>query len=149
MASRAIALALPQKSNTIRIRFSRLELGNPFRMVQFARKGVKPELFYQFAESIKMPEKILSGILNIHSRTIGNYMEGKKTLQPAQGEHLLKLIALFEKGEELFGNVDEFNYWLKKPFWNAKEKPIDWLETPGGVDLVTDELSRLAYGDVI
>jgi len=70
-------------------------------------------------------------------------------LEPAQSEHLLKLIALFGKGEEIFGNVGEFNYWLQKPFWNAKEKPFDWLVTPGGIDLVFDELERLAHAYTI
>ena len=31
----------------------------------------------------------------------------------------VSLILLFEKGEELFGTIEEFNYWLKKPFWNS------------------------------
>lgn len=61
-------------------------------------------------------------------------------------EHLLKLIALYTKGEELFGNITEFNYWLKKPFWNSVESPMDWLDTPEGVDLVTNELNRLVHG---
>lgn len=84
-------------------------------------------------------------MLNLSSRTISNYKEQQKTLDPVQSEHLLKLIALFGKGEEIFGNIDEFNYWLQKPFWIAKERPIDWLVTPGGVDLVIDELDRLSH----
>jgi uncharacterized protein (DUF2384 family) len=62
---------------------------------------------------------------------------------------LLKLIALYGKGEEIFGNIDEFNYWLQKPFWNIKEKPIEWLITPGGVDLVSDELDRVSHAYVV
>ena len=85
-------------------------------------------------------------MINISSRTIHNYKEQQKPLDPVQSEHLLKLIALFGKGEDIFGNIDEFNYWLQKPFWNSKEKPIDWLTTPGGVDLVMDELGRLSHG---
>ena len=61
-------------------------------------------------------------------------------------EHLLKIIALFEKGEEVFGSIDEFNYWLNKPFWNSHETPLGWLNTSGGVDLVTDELDKLSQG---
>ncbi len=75
-----------------------------------------------------------------------NYLQTKKSLDPVQGEHLLKLINLFDKGVELFGSIDEFNYWLNKPFWNALEKPMDWLITPGGVDLVALELDRIGYG---
>ena len=71
---------------------------------------------------------------------------GRKFPGPVQSEHLLKLIALYDKGDQVFGNIDEFNYWLNKPFWGSSEKPLDWLITPGGVDLVILEMDRLAYG---
>lgn len=127
-------------------RFQNLHLDNPVQLALSARQGVAAVLFYSFAHSIKMPEKTLAQLLHTHPRTISNYREQQKKLNPIESEHLLKLIALFTKGEELFGNVDEFNYWLQKPFWDSNEKPIDWLVTPGGVDLVCDELSRLAHG---
>lgn len=132
-------------SKSIRNKFRNLDLKNSFAIVFSARKGIKPKVFYDFADSIKMPEKNLAVLINLSSRTISNYKERQKTLDPIQSEHLLKLISLFGKGEEIFGNVDEFNYWLQKPFWNAKERPIDWLVTPGGVDLVMDELDRLSH----
>ena len=138
-ASSAISLS-------IRDRFQSLDLQNGSGIVFSARKGIKPKLFFEFADSIHMPEKKLALLINISSRTIHNYKEQQKPLDPVQSEHLLKLIALYGKGEELFGNIDEFNYWLQKPFWNSKEKPIDWLSTPGGVDLVKDELGRLSHG---
>jgi putative toxin-antitoxin system antitoxin component (TIGR02293 family) len=136
----------PALPNSVRDRFSKLDLKSAFAIVFSARKGVKPKVFYDFAESIKMSEKNLALLLNLSSRTIGNYKARQKTLEPANSEHLLKLIALYALGEDIFGSVDEFNYWLQKPFWNASEKPIDWLVTPGGVDLVMDELGRLTHG---
>ncbi len=134
---------------SVKNKFKLFDLTNSRSLVASARKGVKPELFYDLATIIKMPEKNLAQIIHMSPRTVSNYREGKKSLDPVQSEHLLKLAALFEQGEELLGNVDEFNYWLQKPFWNAKEKPMDWLVTPGGVDLVMDELTRLAYGDAV
>jgi putative toxin-antitoxin system antitoxin component (TIGR02293 family) len=135
--------SVPSKS--IRTRFKNLDLNSSYALVFSARKGIRPKVFYDFAASIKMPEKTLAVLLNLSSRTISNYNGRQKTLDPTKSEHLLKLISLFGKGEEIFGNVDEFNYWLHKPFWNAKERPIDWLVTPGGVDLVMDELDRLSH----
>ena len=61
-------------------------------------------------------------------------------------EHLLKLITLFEKGEQVFGNIDEFNYWLQKPFWNSAGKPVDWTTTSVGIDFLNEELDKLAQG---
>ena len=135
-----------QISASIRDRFQGLGLQNGSGIVFSARKGVKPRIFFEFADSINMPEKKLALLINISSRTIHNYKEQQKPLDPIQSEHLLKLIALYRKGEDMFGNVEEFNDWLEKPFWNSKEKPMDWLTTPGGVDLVRDELGRLSHG---
>jgi putative toxin-antitoxin system antitoxin component (TIGR02293 family) len=139
----AISSAIPV---SVRDRFKSLDLQSAFELVISARKGIKPKLFYEFADSIHMPEKKLALLINISSRTVHNYKEQQKPLDPIQSEHLLKLIALYRKGEDLFGNIEEFNDWLEKPFWNSKEKPIDWLTTPGGVDLVKDELGRLSHG---
>lgn len=132
--------------NSVRNRFRGFDLGNKHALVFSARKGLKAKVFYDFADAIKMPEKKLAAIINLSARTISNYNETEKSLEPLYGEHLLKLIALFNLGEEIFGNIDEFNYWLNKPFWNAQQTPLDWIGTPGGVDLVIDEIEKLAQG---
>ena len=134
------------KRKPFRAQFKNLSIDNDVRMFTSARAGLSPAIFYQFAELIKMPDKSLASLLNLSPRTISNYLEKQKSLDPIQSEHLLKLIALYDKGEEIFGNIDEFNYWLNKQFWDSPEKPIEWLITPGGVDLVMLEIDRLSYG---
>jgi len=131
---------------SIKTRFKSLDLRNSHAIVLSARQGVRTEVFYDFAKAIKMPEKMLANIINLSARTISNYNGQQKVLAPVHAEHLLKLISLYEKGEEIFGNTDEFNYWLKKPFWNSKETPFDLIITPGGVDLLIEELDKLAHG---
>ena len=126
--------------------FSDLDLSSDFAIIVLARKGVHTKVFYEFAEAIKMPEKNLAAMINLSSRTISNYSEAGKSLDAPQGEHLLKLIALYEKGELLFGNTSEFNYWLAKPSWNSAEKPVSWLTTSGGVGFISAELDRLSQG---
>lgn len=127
-------------------KFSNIDMASNFSIVVSARKGLNTKVFYDFAAAIKMPEKNLASIINLSARTISNYKDSQKKLEPQYGEHLLKLISLFEKGETLFGNVDEFNYWLQKPFWNSTEKPADWLTTHGGLDFLNEELDKLAQG---
>ncbi|GLU51392.1 antitoxin Xre-like helix-turn-helix domain-containing protein [Dyadobacter frigoris] len=139
-------IASNNKKNSLQSRFSNINMATNFAIVVSARKGLQTKVFYDFAEAIKMPEKSLASIMNLSSRTISNYKESEKMLEPVQGEHLLKLITLFEKGEQIFGSIDEFNYWLKKPFWNSEEKPMDWLNTSGGVDFLSEEIEKLAQG---
>jgi putative toxin-antitoxin system antitoxin component (TIGR02293 family) len=136
----------PGKKASLRSKFKSLSIDNDAQMFTNARSGLSPMIFYQFAQVIKMPDKSLANLLHLSPRTISNYMDKHKSLDPVQSEHLLKLIGLYDKGEAVFGNIDEFNYWLNKPFWGSAEKPIDWLITPGGIDLVALEIDRLAYG---
>ncbi len=119
---------------------------NDYSLVKKAKEGIDTNVFYTFAESINMPEKFLAAILNLSPRTISNYRDLNKNLEPHHSEHLLKLISLFEKGKEYLGNIDEFNDWLEKPFWNSDEKPWDFLNTSGGVDLLIVRLERMAQG---
>jgi putative toxin-antitoxin system antitoxin component (TIGR02293 family) len=132
--------------SSIKSKFKYLNIANNHSIVFSARKGLKTKIFYDFANTIKMPEKNLAFIINLSARTISNYKLKRKNLEPLYAEHLLKIIALFNKGEEVFGTVDEFSYWLNKPFWNTRQKPIDWLVTAGGVDLVAEEIDKLAQG---
>ncbi|NIJ52785.1 antitoxin Xre-like helix-turn-helix domain-containing protein [Dyadobacter arcticus] len=130
----------------LRNKFNDIDMDTNFAIVSSARKGINTKVFYDFANAIKMPEKNLASIINLSSRTISNYKDSQKKLEPLYGEHLLKLISLFKKGEMLFGNIDEFNYWLQKPLWNSYERPSEWLTTNGGVDFLNEELDRLAQG---
>lgn len=132
--------------DSIRYKFKDLDFTGNHAIFFSARKGLRTKVFYDLAAAIKMPEKNLASIINLSARTISNYKEKRKALEPLYSEHLLKLIALYEKGEETFGNIDEFSYWLNKPFWNAEEKPMDWLTTSGGVDLIMEEINKLAQG---
>ena len=136
---------MPQLSH----KFRDLRLTDEVSIVYSARKGVRPATFYLFSSSIEMPEKNLAALLNVHPRTINNYRDNNKPLNPVEGEHLLKLIYLFSTGEEVFGSIAQFTQWLNTSDSAKKEKPIEWLATPGGVDLVTDEVARLSHGNPV
>ena len=133
-------------TKSLAVKFKKWELNNPYNLVSTARKGIDAKVFYEFAGMAKLSEKFLANLINLSARTLSNYKEQKKTLEPVYSEHLLKLINLFSKGEIAFGNIEEFNYWLKKPFWKSTEAPVDWIVTSGGVDLVSKELDRLMTG---
>lgn len=126
--------------------YSNFVIQNNYSLVKKAKSGIATRVFYTFADSINLPEKVVASLLNLSPRTISNYRDAGKNLEAHHSEHLLKLIALFEKGKEYLGNIDEFNRWLKVPFWNTEEIPFDFLNTSGGVDLLSARLERMAQG---
>lgn len=126
--------------------FRHFLIKDEYALVKKARAGVKTEVFYSLANAIKMPEKTLASVINLSPRTISNYREQERHLDPAYSEHLLKLINLYSFGEEVFGSLEELTLWMNRPFWNSEEKPIDFITTSGGVDLVYEEIEKLAQG---
>ena len=55
---------------SVRNKFRNLDLSNAYQLLITARKGVKPKVFYDFAEVANMPEKSLAGIINLSARTL-------------------------------------------------------------------------------
>ena len=135
-----------KKINQAQKRLQALGLNNPHQLLDRARKGADSTVFYDLALVGNLTENLLASIINISARTILNYAQQGKKLEPAQSEHLLKLVLLFELGITAFGTADEFNIWLNKKFWNAKDTPMDWLITPGGVDMVKAQIEQLMEG---
>ena len=135
-----------KKINQALKRLQALGLNNPNQLLERARKGADSTVFYDLALVGNLTENLLASIINISARTILNYAQQGKKLEPAQSEHLLKLVLLFELGITAFGTADEFNIWLNKKFWNAKDAPMDWLITPGGVDMVKAQIEQLMEG---
>lgn len=126
--------------------FSRFAIQDDYKLLKKAREGIKTDVFYSLADAIKIPEKALASILNLSPRTISNYRDQEKELDPIYSEHLLKLINLYSFGKEIFGDLNEFTIWMNRPFWNSQEKPIDFISTSGGVDLIYQEIEKLAQG---
>ena len=124
--------------------FNRFSIQDDYKLLKKAREGLKTDVFYSLADAIKMPEKTLASVINLSPRTISNYRDQEKGLDPIYSEHLLKLINLYSFGKEIFGNLDEFTLWMNRPFWNSNDKPIDFISTSGGVDLVYEEIEKLA-----
>ena len=93
-----------------------------------------------------MPANKLASIINLSCSSLRQYKKQQKNLDILQTEHLLKLIGLYKNGEEIFGNLEEFNYWLRNELWNSKETPISSLNSSKCVDSLMKELNMLAQG---
>lgn len=124
----------------------KLEIHDDYSLIKKARQGVNTDIFYALARAINMPEKTLASIINLSPRTISNYRDQDKHLDANYSEHLLKLINLYKFGQEIFGDFEEFDLWLQRPFWDSEDKPIDFISTPGGVDLIHEEIEKIALG---
>lgn len=115
-------------------------MGSLGAIVTTARRGVSSEILVELhsllpptASRNTLPRRPAKGV----------------TLPPESGEQSLKLMALYQKGTELFGSTEAFNRWLGKPNYGLNfAVPLELLQTSGGKDLVLEELIRLEFGDL-
>ena len=123
-------------------------VADSFALVMKARSGVLAKTAFDVAALLQLTADELANLLHTTTKTLRTYRQGKKTLGPAASEQVLKLLALARHGEEVFGSQPAFRRWLDKPAYGLdNQPPLTLLETSGGIDLVTDEVDRIAHGD--
>lgn len=88
-------------------------------------------------------------LLDISYKTVSRYQKENKKFSPLQSEYILKTITLFHKGRQIFGSEANFNQWLDKPAYGLGNKlPRKFTTTVGGINFISDELNRIARGDL-
>ena len=124
-------------------------VADSFALVMEARTGIPAKTAFDVASLLKLSADELANLLHTTTKTLRAYRDGKKRLGPAASEQVLKLLALASQGEEVFGSLTAFRRWLDKAAYGLDSQvPLALLETSGGIDLVADEVDRIAHGDL-
>lgn len=127
-----------------------MEAVTDFSLIQKAHEGIDIAFFDQLLEQSGMTKAELTRLIGVDPKTIDNYRRMNKPFDTLKGELLLKLSRLFALGEEIFGSTDEFRAWLQLPAGEFQGiLPHHLLSTSTGVDLVEDQLERIAQGYVV
>lgn len=117
-------------------------------LIADAVSGVDASVFFDAAKVSGKRNEELASYLNVSLKTLMRYRKTKRKLDPLNSEQILKLIALYRDGEEVFGSIDSFNNWLEKPSVAFNNNcPSLFMKTSGGIDLIREEISRIAFGD--
>jgi uncharacterized protein (DUF2384 family) len=56
---------------------------------------------------------------------------------------------MFNWGKEVFGDMESFRQWLDQPaFGLGGRVPFSLMKTITGIDLITNELKNIAFGNL-
>ena len=117
-----------------------------YTYIDIVKEGIATKSVNYFLKHTNLTKKQLGKLIHVSTRTLQRNNPEKK-LDINSSERLLQLARLFYKGEEIFGSTDRFNEWLKRTnVALGNKKPIDFLETSIGAELVMDELLRIDFG---
>ena len=122
---------------------------NSLTIVTNAARGVNVNAFFDFITLSGYNKEEAANLFNVSLKTFMRYKKENKNLAPLYGEMVLKLIALYKLGIDVFGNVPSFNNWLKKEnFGLGNIIPKNLMNISGGIDLITEELENIKYGNL-
>lgn len=127
-----------------------LKIKDDYSLVNNAHQGIGISYFDNLLNKTGIQKKVLASLLGMDPRTIDNYRKNNKQFNTLEGELLLKLDRLFEIGNEVFEGMEKFKEWLTTPSIGlGNTKPLYFLNTSTGVDLVHEELVRIEHGYAI
>lgn len=122
---------------------------NRTALVILALKGVSATRFFEIADLTGYKREQLAEVFDTSLKTFQRYEREQKKLNPQDSEKVLKIMALFQTGESVFGSAEAFRRWMDKPAYGlGNQIPFDLLHTSGGIDLIMDEVIRIEYGDL-
>lgn len=122
---------------------------NNIALVADSKKGLRPQAVFDFISLSEFSFPVIEKVLNKTIKTFASYKRTQTNLDSTISEKLLKIFSLYDKGVNVFGNIDEFNKWIVSPsFGLGNIIPRDLLDTVTGTELVYDELIRIEYGDL-
>lgn len=118
-------------------------------VVLAALKGVPAATFFQIVDLTGYKREQLADLFDTSLKTFQRYEREDRNLNPQDSEKALKMMALFQRGAQVFGSADSFRRWMDKPAYGlGNQVPFALLHTSGGIDLIADELVRIEYGDL-
>ena len=123
-----------------------IRLQNPLDLIEFSRKGLSRAAVDLVAQKIGFSDREMARILNISERTFHRYTPDTQ-LDTSSTERLLKLMLLYQHGEEVFSNLDDFKPWMRQSMRIFGDKSaLDLLDTITGFEWVDNVLSRMEFG---
>lgn len=107
--------------------------------------GIPKQTIRYLAASIGVDERDIIQLLPVTNRNLQRYKD-TDNLSDTVTDHLVSLASLFEWGEHVLGK-EYFKEWLKKPSLPLRNtRPFDLLTSNTGIQIVKDELIRIAFG---
>jgi putative toxin-antitoxin system antitoxin component (TIGR02293 family) len=119
-------------------------------IVYSALEGVNISKVEELTKKYQIKKTSIAEYLGINAKTIANYENTGRDLEPQEGEKILKIQRLWETGLTVFGSKDSFSQWLSKPAYGLDNQiPERLLVTSEGINMVSDEIQRIAFGDLV
>ncbi len=120
---------------------------NIFNLMEIVRKGLNYAAFLNLTKRSPFNISDWSSFLHLSERTMQRYEKEDKVFDTVYSEKIIQITQLYNYGIEVFGNSEQFDFWLETPnLALGKVKPKEFLDNLFGIELLKNELNRIEHG---
>ncbi|MCB0462781.1 MAG: antitoxin Xre/MbcA/ParS toxin-binding domain-containing protein [Flavobacteriaceae bacterium] len=121
-------------------------IDNDLDLIEMTRKGLPKSVLQTLSGILSISMEQMSQLLHISHRTIQRKSD-TDLLNVYPTEQILEIAEVISRGVEVLGSIEAFTAWLHKDIRALNyAKPIDFLDTSFGTNLIKDILGRIEYG---
>ncbi len=116
-------------------------------LMHWVRGGIEFDLFQNMLSKFPFSMEEWSGFLHLSERTMQRYKKEDKNFDSLQSEKILQISLLYQRGVEVFGDKENFDFWLgSKNIALGGIYPKELLDNAFGIGLLDEELTRIEHG---
>jgi putative toxin-antitoxin system antitoxin component (TIGR02293 family) len=117
---------------------------NDFDLAYLAEKGIPKAAIQHLADSAGLDLKVVISLLPVTPRNLQRY-DDRDLLSNVVSDHLIALADVFSVGTRVLGK-EYFLDWLNSKILALGDvKPVRFLRTHAGIDLIKVELGRIGH----
>ncbi len=122
------------------------KLTNKIDLMNIGDVGLTKQTIIDLAKLFYISQKQIISLLPISSRTFQRYTP-EQHLNINISEQIIYITDVFIKGLKVFEDKQKFLLWLDTPsLVFSYKKPFSLLTSRFGIDLISEELSRIEHG---
>jgi putative toxin-antitoxin system antitoxin component (TIGR02293 family) len=144
---RAYASTLKLVGAKIPERRSPRQRAGPGTVIELRRGMVPFAAVERLSRRLQVPGRRLLDLIALSRRTATRRKQ-KGFLEPEEADRLLRVARLVERATRIFGSEDKASRWLNTAHpMLGDAPPVALLDSDAGAQLVSDELTRIDFGD--
>jgi uncharacterized protein (DUF2384 family) len=102
--------------------------------------------FRAIARKVPFPLDRWGKVLHVPSIQWKERLAKRDRLAPLEADRVLLVEELYRRGEEVFGNKENFQRWMEMDHLLLGEAPMTFLLSSKGIEQVLDELIAIEHG---
>lgn len=115
-------------------------------VIRRVEEGFDVQVLERFRKLLDISVDAAASLLGTSARTLARRQK-EGHLQETESDRLYRIIRLFERAVDVFGNEDDARTWLRRPQWGlGGAVPLEYARTDPGAREVEALLDRIDYG---